>query len=396
MEEIDNEMTEKLSELRDIMAQVGLQKSTQFINENMLNLAPQNGRASAPSNSRNPKMTAAPNDCVPGKHLNMSRNCNKVNRNNNHKKYSRESSLPSKSVETIYRNAVEKHMSSSSEEGGINTSDELMDFIADENEFQPDYEDVHGLQGPGDFMEMEMDVAEPGPSQARANNRQPEQRTLTPEEKVEKLVIEAENTKAQIFPNPGRSAELINVNPQQLTAMMDEDYLVVGGHIDEGMETKIVNGEYVDFGKLLPCNKIIVEEDNRLELVIKNGKTFWLPVSESVSINNFSRWEQAFRIYSNVYTRKYPHKSTELIQYNHIIHTIAGMYTWENVYSYDKEFRLHLSKHPSRNWSIILQQVWSMKLKDRLNRSDSYAQSSHGNGNHVRNENKTRQYSKLS
>ena len=159
-----------------------------------------------------------------------------------------------------------------------------------------------------------MDVAEPGPSQARANNRQPEQRTLTPEEKVEKLVIEAENTKAQIFPNPGRSAELINVNPQQLTAMMDEDYLVVGGHIDEGMETKIVNGEYVDFRKLLPCNKIIVEEDNRLESVIKNGKTFWLPVSESVSINYFSRWEQAFQIYSNVYTRKYPHKSTELIQ----------------------------------------------------------------------------------
>ena len=149
---------------------------------------------------------------------------------------------------------------------------------------------------------------------------------------MEKMVIKAENTKAQFFPNPGRSAELINVNPQQLTAMMDKDYLVVGGHIDEGMETKIVNGGYVDFGKLLPCNKIIVEEDNRLELVIKNGKTFWLPVSELVSINNFSRWEQAFRIYSNVYTRKYPHKSTELIQYNHIIHTIAGMYNWENVY----------------------------------------------------------------
>ena len=79
MEEIDNEMTEKLSELRDIMAQGGLQKSTQFINENMLNLVPQNTRPSAPVNSRNLKTTAAHNDGVPGKHLNMSGNCNKVN-----------------------------------------------------------------------------------------------------------------------------------------------------------------------------------------------------------------------------------------------------------------------------------------------------------------------------
>ena len=114
----------------------------------------------------------------------------------------------------------------------------------------------------------------PGPSEARVHNRQPEQRTLTPVEKAEKLVIEAKNAKARIFPNLGRSAKLINVNQQQSTAMMDKDYLVVGGHIDESMETKIVNGEYVDFGKLLPRDKIIVEEDNRLELVIKNGKTF--------------------------------------------------------------------------------------------------------------------------
>ena len=102
------------------------------------------------------------------------------------------------------------------------------------------------------------------------------------------------------------------------------------------------------------------------KLIVKNGKTFWTPVSEWVTINSFVKWEQAFRIYSNIYTRHHPHKSTELIQYNHIIHTIASTYIWENVYAYDKEFQLHLSKHPERSWSVILQQAWSMKLKDRL------------------------------
>ena len=33
---------------------------------------------------------------------------------------------------------------------------------------------------------------------------------------------------------------------------------------------------------------------------------------------------------------------------------------------YDKEFRLHMSRFPQRSWAIILQQAWSMRLKDRV------------------------------
>ena len=152
---------------------------------------------------------------------------------------------------------------------------------------------------------------------------------LTAEEKAAKYLIDAKNAKARIYPKTGNANQSENF---KTTAMMDEDYLVIGAHIDESMQQKIVRGEYIDFGKLLPRDKIISsEEDNRLELVIRNGKTIWLPVSESVTINNFSKWEQAFRIYSNMYTKRYPEKSSELIQYNHIIHTIAGMYVWDNV-----------------------------------------------------------------
>ena len=33
---------------------------------------------------------------------------------------------------------------------------------------------------------------------------------------------------------------------------------------------------------------------------------------------------------------------------------------------YDKDFRLHMAKHPTRSWAIILQQAWSVWLKDRI------------------------------
>ena len=145
------------------------------------------------------------------------------------------------------------------------------------------------------------------------------------------------------------------------------------------MKQKIVNSEYVDFGKLIPRDKIVTDDDSKFELVVKGGRAYWVPVNESTNISNFTRWEQAFRIYSNIYTRAHPNKCTELLQYNHIIYTISMTYQWDNVYAYDKEFRMHISKHPQRNWGIILQQAWSMHLRDRLPRSEFPSSSHHGN-----------------
>ena len=151
-----------------------------------------------------------------------------------------------------------------------------------------------------------------------------------------------------------------------IIAQADREYEVVGYHIDEITQNKIVKGEYVDFSKLLPRDHILNEEDGRMELIVHNGKTFWSPVAEPVTINGFSKWEQAFRVFLNIYTKAHPHRSTELIQYNHVIHSISLSYIWENVYNYDKEFRIHISHHPERSWSVILQQAWSMRLKRSL------------------------------
>ena len=107
-----------------------------------------------------------------------------------------------------------------------------------------------------------------------------------------------------------------------------------------------------------------------MELVVHNGKAFWSPVTENISINNFIRWEQAFRICSNIYTKRFPEKAPQLIEYNDLIHSISLHYVWDNIYAYDKEFHLHLSKHPERSWSVILQQAWSMKLRDRIHKGD--------------------------
>ena len=280
-----------------------------------------------------------------------------------------------RSIETIYKNAVEKRMSSS--------SDEIMElsgefFEPNDEFFFPEHQQAQS----GKSVQNREKLTSPSVMNRSMARVAEQSREESPEEKALNQIREAEASKARMFPPTGETPLQV---PFDLIAKLDQDYEVVANHVDEATQQKIVKGEYIDFSKLLPRNKILVEEEGYLELIMKNGKAFWSPFSETVSISGFNHWEQAFRIYSNIYTKAYPHRASELIQYNHIIYTISLSYAWDNVYLYDKEFRLHLSKHPERSWAVILQQAYSMRLKDQLNLprvGDSYATGSspHGNG----------------
>ena len=137
--------------------------------------------------------------------------------------------------------------------------------------------------------------------------------------------------------------------------------------MDDLTKQKILQFEYVDFSKLLPHDRVLQEEDQRLTIINKGGVSYLVPLGETLSgIHGYGKWDQAFRVYSDIITSRFPSKAQELIQYNHIIHTASQTYVWDNVYMYDKDFRIHISRNPTRSWVIILQQAWAMRLKDRL------------------------------
>ena len=417
IKEIDAEMLGKMRQLHELMSAEGMTTSVDYIEKNF----EAQGEAIRPCKPPREAETAItklsqviresqnqvmqqPRDLID---TGLS---HKENVNQNHKSSNIDSLERTKSVETIYRNAIEKRGSSSSEDC-VDISDENLGFFVDpetDADFQPDYEmeeqdQPEQIQASTSHQRHDYQTDKVNPAMVdrrQHNSRSPRSRTPTrvrdqgreqeqevyvgPTETARNAIIDAEANKISVLPH-NQKGTYKNINKSfEFTAKIDQDYLVVGGHVDESTQSKIINGEYVDFGKLLPRDQILSEEDGRLELVIRNGRTYWTPVTESVVINSFSKWEQAFRVFANIYTRKFPHKSSELIQYNHVIHSISSLYTWENVYGYDKEFRIHLSKHPDRSWSVILQQAWSMKLRDRISfggRPDNHDQTTPTRGN---------------
>ena len=167
-------------------------------------------------------------------------------------------------------------------------------------------------------------------------------------------------------------------NSRIQAVLIDEDYLAIGTHVEVGLKQRIEVGAYVDLARLLPRNKVASEEDHRLEMVNKGGMSFWVPIAdrELSAINSYIRWEQAFRVYMNVFAKVNPDRVTELLQYNHVIETAAVSYPWDNVYKYDREFRIHMGEHPQWNWGVILQQAWALYMKGSISTNPSQNQQS--------------------
>ena len=152
------------------------------------------------------------------------------------------------------------------------------------------------------------------------------------------------------------------------SVFVDEDHEMLGGNVDEITYNTIINGEYFDFSTLLSKDRLSIEDDKCMEMINRNGLTYWVPVSdkEGNTINSFHKWEQAFRVYSKIYTETFPSRASKLIQYGYTIQTASATFVWDNVYAYDRDFRIHLSRHPERTWSVILQQAWTLRMKDRI------------------------------
>ena len=201
------------------------------------------------------------------------------------------------------------------------------------------------------------------------------------------MIRDAETSRARILDVPGTTPIKNSGFDRTIvhSALLDEGYLVIGSHLEESIKNKIGNGEYVDFSKLIPKDRVNSEEDHRMEIVNRGGMSYWIPVSdhESTSIMSFAHWEQAFRVFSNVYQSYHPNRAGELIQYNHVIYTASQTFIWDNVYHYDREFRIHMSKHHLVcSWAVILQQAWSMCLKDKHNNNSSNSSGYAGGGGH--------------
>ena len=87
-------------------------------------------------------------------------------------------------------------------------------------------------------------------------------------------------------------------------------------------------------------------------------------------VNRLKCQEQAFEVYASIYTRSNPDRAPEVFQYIFTIKEVSNTFLLDNVYHYDTSFRTLMEQALSRKWNVILQQVWSLYLKGKLEKNN--------------------------
>ena len=169
------------------------------------------------------------------------------------------------SEETPYRKAVQKRNSSSSEDG-LDLSNEtnmLNHLILGEVDKQDTPMDKLKQQTTAEQFQVRPSTSNhPGPDQGMI------QEEITLEEHAANIIRLSKRAKASMFPPKGQfdPMPINNVTHSQVqqfnsVAQIDYDYLVIGAHVDDTTQEKIIKGQYVDFSKLLPRDKVLMEEN---------------------------------------------------------------------------------------------------------------------------------------
>ncbi|XP_052261592.1 uncharacterized protein LOC127865691 isoform X1 [Dreissena polymorpha] len=125
-------------------------------------------------------------------------------------------------------------------------------------------------------------------------------------------------------------------------------FSVVHPPLDQNTMNKIVNGEYVDFPSL------IFKDQNHETTTIHKTQSSTITSTHKASrkqLHNIHQWNEAFQIYSDIYTQKYPTQAPHLFRYMTIIQRLSNSTrAW---LTYDEKFRRLRAACPSIPWGTV-------------------------------------------
>ena len=213
----------------------------------------------------------------------------------------------------------------------------------------------------------------PGTSQAATEELRPRTQDELDAEAVQRArkiaqdkIVEAEKFRASIDVPPGMSRD-----------NDDDAFFMNTCHTEQSETERISKGNFMDLNKIYPRqNDYKSSQDNRLEIVNRDGHTYFVPAGENTKrVFNYHTWQKAFRVYATIYSRANPHRAAEILQYMDVIGNAASTFIWENVAAYDYVHRQLMHQKPNRSWAKIYQQGWSMSMKEHV-----FSRGSNSNG----------------
>ena len=159
---------------------------------------------------------------------------------------------------------------------------------------------------------------------------------------------------------------VISLDVNNVTLQEENEPLLIPGFsnetdvfISQTLKDKVWNFEYVDLALFLRQNfeSNVGQKSSNLEVI--DGKLVLQQKNKKIkSIDNISTWTNAFINYLLVLIENHPNKAGELIKYMSVIRNIADECPSCRWLLYDQQFRLRISRNPSKSWGSIDGELW--------------------------------------
>jgi hypothetical protein len=113
-----------------------------------------------------------------------------------------------------------------------------------------------------------------------------------------------------------------------------------------------------------PCSLEVLDGQLVLQQRVKKIKV----------IDNINLWTDAFLNFTMVLIENHPSKATELLRYMYIIRNIAEESPSSRWLLYDLQFRLRVSRNPTKSWASIDGELWLSFITTLVNSTINYTQ----------------------
>ena len=138
---------------------------------------------------------------------------------------------------------------------------------------------------------------------------------------------------------------------------------ILSHHVTKSHKSKIWEGQYdLDLGFLLDKSVARLSEDQPYQLIESKNDLKFSKTPAKIKIENWTSWNKAWRIFTEIAAQKDPLLAIDLVQYAGLLNNLIGKFDFQAVYDYDVAFRQQQVETPAP-WFVIDTQLWSIHLQ---------------------------------
>ncbi len=130
-------------------------------------------------------------------------------------------------------------------------------------------------------------------------------------------------------------------------------------HVPVPLRELVSKQKFLDLRQLQLDPKIPLKRPSLTLKRTEDGKLELEESNHTREITNWDQWVWAYHTYASIMVQYFPHRSLEMIKYEHVIHDASQRFEWDAMMYYDVQFCLNMAENPEKSWGTMDMELYA-------------------------------------